>query len=348
VRAPVWALRAARVTRKLLREFDPELVFVWNATQIPQAALRVAELSGRPLAFRICEHWFGRLYRDDTFLRHLYPGERGPRGLWARGMRLVNRLPALRLDVTRPARASVSWVSEALRDLTPVPATTTPLFERTINYGVDQPGEVRRDPAVEPTIACVGRLTPAKGTDIAIRALEVLEREHGVRAQLLLIGPQDAPYVRSLRALARRLGVAERIALLGARPRDEIWRRLERVHALVIPSRWQEPAALVTVEGAAHGVPVVAARSGGLPELLRDGEEALFFDIDDVKGCARAVLDVLRDPEAAAERARRARERAAQFTHEAYHQATDAFLTDTLASYTDSAPASASATAREE
>ena len=44
VRAPLWALGAARTMRRLLRSFDPDLIFVWNSTQIPQVTLRVAEL----------------------------------------------------------------------------------------------------------------------------------------------------------------------------------------------------------------------------------------------------------------------------------------------------------------
>ena len=348
LRAPLWALSAARTMRRLLSGFDPDLIFVWNATQIPQATLRLAELSGRPVAYRVCEHWFGRRYHDDTFMRHLYPGERGLRGVWARAMRAVNRLSPLRLDVTTPTPGAVSWVSDALREMTPVPPTSVPVFERTIYYGIDQPEEIRRNPTPQPTIAYVGRLTHAKGTDIAIRALSVLERRHGVRAQLVLIGLHDPPYVRRLRSLARRLEVSDRIVLRGPLPRDVLWHELEAVHAVVIPSRWQEPAALVTVESAAHGIPVVAARSGGMPELLREGDEALFFDIDDVEGCAQALLEVLENPEAAAERAARARRRAAEFRHDVYHAATDAFLKEAMRAYGDSPPATARATASSE
>ena len=346
LRAPLWALGAGRTMRRLLRSFDPDLIFVWNSTQIPQAALRVAELSGRPIAYRVCEHWFGRRYRDDTFLRHLYPGERGLRAVWARAMRTVNRLPPLRLDVTTPTRGAVSWVSDALREMTPRSETSIPALERTIYWGIDQPSETRRNPPDEPTIAYVGRVTPAKGADIAVHALAKLEREHGVRARLLLLGPPDDPrYVRRLRALAGRLGVRQRVELRGALPQDEVWRELEGVHAVVIPSRWQEPAGLVTVESAARGVPVVAARSGGMPELLRDGEHALFFDIDDVEGCTQALLDVLQNPDAAAARAELARERAAEFRHDRYHAATDAFLQDALQAYGVSPSATARATA---
>ncbi len=100
--APVDAIRAAVTARRALASFRPELVFVWNGATIPQAAIRIAETSGPPVAYRVCEHWFGQLYRSDRFTRHLLPGDRGLRAVWAALMRLVNRLPVLRLDP--PAR----------------------------------------------------------------------------------------------------------------------------------------------------------------------------------------------------------------------------------------------------
>ena len=82
--------------------------------------------------------------------------------------------------------------------------------------------------------------------------------------------------------------------------------------------------------------------------ILREGEHALFFDIDDVDGCTEALLEVVRNPEVAAERAERARTRAAEFRHDRYHEATDAFLEDTLRAYGVSPSATARATAASE
>ena len=109
LRAPLATLRAVRTTRRILREFRPELVFVWNGTDIPQAAIRVAETAGVPVVYSIAEHWFARLYLADPFMRYLFPGERGVRALWGLVIRLVNRHPSLRLEVERkvPALADV-------------------------------------------------------------------------------------------------------------------------------------------------------------------------------------------------------------------------------------------------
>lgn len=348
LRAPLSALAAARTTRAALRSFDPELIFVWNGTRMPQAAIRIASLSGRPVAFRVCEHWFGRLYRSDLFMRHLFPGDSGPRRVWAGLVRLVNRHPALRLDTAAVAPAGISWVTDSLRRDTPRPATVEPLIERTIHWGVEQPDEFVRAPAAEPLFAYVGQIIPQKGPELALRALAVLEHREGIRGNLVLIGREDERHGRELRRLVSRLGLDGRVRFTGPLERSAVREALAAVHAVVVPSRWQEPAGLVPVESAALGIPVVAARSGGIPELLEEGEHALFFDIDDPEACAAALAEVVRRPEAAGARAARARTRAAAFTLPAYHAATDAFIADVLRAYSDRARATSPAIASTE
>jgi glycogen synthase len=348
LRAPLSALAAARAVRDVLRAFDPELVFVWNGTRIPQAAIRIASLAGRPVAFRVCEHWFGHLYRSDLFMRHLFPGDVGLRRAWAWLLRLVNRHPLLRVDVSAPGPASISWVTESLRLTTPRTAAVKPLLERTIHWGVEQPEEIRRAPAAQPLFAYVGQVIPQKGPDVALRALAVLERREGIRADLMLIGREDQRYGRELRRLAQRLGVERRVRFTGALDRPALRDALSAAHAVVIPSRWQEPAGLVPVESAALGIPVVAARSGGIPELLEEREHALFFDIDDVDACAGALAEVLRDPAATAARAERARAHAATFTLPAYHAATEKFIAEAAKAYSEIARATAPAMASTE
>ncbi len=83
--------------------------------------------SGVPMAFRVCEHWFGRLFTVDQFLRELAPARRSPpRAAWALGCRAFNRaVPSLRLDPLRRFDAAISWNSEAIRRMAGVPGVVT-------------------------------------------------------------------------------------------------------------------------------------------------------------------------------------------------------------------------------
>src|SRR3954447_18127708 len=186
LRSPLAALHAARFTRRLLDSFQPDLVFVWNGAHIPHAAIRLCEYSGVPVAYSVCEHWFGGLYRRDQFMRHLPPGERGLRGLWARAVRAVNRHPALRMEAERKVPVSICWVSEALRRGAERRAAAEPLVERVIYPGVHDPdlwtSLERRPPTDPPTIAFVGRLEPQKGPSVAYRAIAALRDRHGIDA----------------------------------------------------------------------------------------------------------------------------------------------------------------------
>ena len=66
-----------RAARRAL-EWKPDLVYAWNGSSIPQSSLRVLADSGVPLAFRVCEHWFGALFLGDQFMRELLPARRSP------------------------------------------------------------------------------------------------------------------------------------------------------------------------------------------------------------------------------------------------------------------------------
>lgn len=335
LRAPVWALSAARTTRRVLDEFRPDLIFVWNGSRIPQVALRLAEGHGVPVAYRVCEHWFGGIYRDDTFLRHLLPGDRGLRRVWGLLMRAVNRHPALRIELSTPVRAAVSWVTDVIRDMTPRPPTLDPALERTLFPGLEIPESPRRHPEGRPKVLFAGRLADTKAPDVAIRALGLLRERHGIDAELLLAGAYDDPsYERTLHALVAELGLGEHVQFLGRLERSALEDLYARVHVGVVPSRWQEPGALALSETAAAAVPVVAARSGGMPELLREGEHALFFEIDDVDACAAALAEVLEHPEDTAARVERARARVKGQSIDRYYEETDRFVADAVAAIT--------------
>jgi glycogen synthase len=327
--APVDALRAARSARRALASFAPDLVYVWNGAEIPQAALRVLETSGVPVAYRVCEHWFGRIYRSDRFMRHLEPGERGARGVWARLMRLVNRLPALRLDTIRSVPVAVCWNSEALRRLSGVPVTAEVRLERVVHPATRQ-GEalagIPRNPAPDPLVAYIGRIDEYKGTRVAYEGLAGLRRDHGIPARLAVAGTGNERFLAGLRRLAEELGISEAVEERGQLDVDGLAELLGEAHAVVVPSVWEEPAGLVCVEAALARVPVVASRIGGIPELLRDGRDALLFPPGDVSACAAALARTLRDEQETAARVASAYDAVQAFRLPAYLEHMNEFL----------------------
>jgi glycogen synthase len=338
LRAPAAALRGADAARRALA-FQPDLVYAWNCSSIPQAAVRVLADSGVPLAFRICEHWFGGLFTNDQFLRELIPAKRPPgRRAWAAACRAVNRLPALRLTPLQPVRAAISWNSQALERMVATPPFVEPALER-IGHSVPRYGDlyaaVTRDPAPDPEIAFLGRVTPYKGLGVAIEALAILRAGSHPEARLVVIGPEDADYGAKMRKLADSLGVGAAVSWEGQLTPQQSAGVLARAHALIVPSVWDEPFPLVTIEGALARVPLVASDVGGIGEGMHDEEHALLFGRGDAAGAAAALARVLSETEATAARVERARGRAEEFRIGPYLDAQEQFVLDARAALAD-------------
>lgn len=333
--APFAARRAVRVTRRVLRDYRPDLVFVWNASHIPRAAVLAAQAWGGPVAFSIADPWPATFVEEDQFLRYLVPGghDRGLRGAWARVARLLNRLPGSRLELDVRMPASIVWNSEALRRMTSLPPCTSPVLERVIHPATRHEAlfsGVQRAPASTPTVAFVGRLEPQKAPDVACRAIALLRDRHSLDCRLVVVGEGDAASRRQLDELVEELVIADRVEFRGSLSPEGVADVLASAHALVVPSRWQEPFGLVCLEAALAGVPIVASMSGGMPEMFAAEEEALFFSIDDDAACADAIARTLTDRAATDARVRAARVRADMYSLERYRHDYDAFVEDAV------------------
>jgi glycogen synthase len=202
--------------------------------------------------------------------------------------------------------------------------------QHVIYTGVHDPemwmGLERRPPTGPPTIAFVGRLEEQKGPSVAYRALAALRDRHGIDAQLKLAGRGSPEELLLLDRLARELRIEDRVELLGQLDQPGVGELLAGASALVVPSTWQEPSGGVCLEGGLARVPVVASRSGGMPEGLREEEHALYFPIADADACADALARVLTDTAETEARTARAFERARQFSFDNYMAQIDAFL----------------------
>jgi len=195
---------------------------------------------------------------------------------------LARRFPRLVRWLLRPARAAIcvsATVADALRAAGVERVVVIP-------NGVRVPGEVA-PPAEPPEVLYVGRLSPEKNVDTLVAAV----------GDLNLVVAGDGP----LRNLVP--------GALGAVPHREVERLLERATVLVAPCE-REGFGLAAAEAMAFGRPVVAARGGGLLELVADGETGLLVPPRDAPALRAAVERLLADPELRERLGREARVRA--------------------------------------
>ena len=157
------------------------------------------------------------------------------------------------------------------------------------------PGPTRRPPDGPLRILYLGVLLPHKGAHVLLAALKRLPPG---RVQVSVYGAEVAfrrDYADQLRQTAA--GLDKRfvpVRFCGAYQRAELSAILARHDVCVVPSICEEPFSLVTREALQAGLPVLAARHGALPEVIRDGRNGLLFkpnDAEDLGGCLRRLVD---------------------------------------------------------
>lgn len=147
-------------------------------------------------------------------------------------------------------------------------------------------------PADTPVVFASGRAHEYKGIDSLIRAAALIEASGRTDAAIVYCG--DGPDLPTFKALAAELGV-ERFHFLGRR--GDVPDLLGSAAVAVVPSHWAEAFGLAVAEAMAAGVPVVATRTGGIPELIREGVEGMLVPPADPPALADAILHLLAHPD---------------------------------------------------
>jgi glycosyltransferase involved in cell wall biosynthesis len=134
----------------------------------------------------------------------------------------------------------------------------------------------------------VGRLQPWKGVETALRALA-----HIPAATLLVAGDgEDRP---RLERIVAELGLGSRVRFLGGLERRELPRLYRSADLLLATSHASETFGIGPVEAQACGLPVVASRFGGFPEVIDEGRTGLLVPPRDPLALAEAVNALLAD-----------------------------------------------------
>ena len=193
--------------------------------------------------------------------------------------------------------ARADWVTACSQHTLEVLLRTAPadVAERAsvVLNGLDptfdgKPGE---PPVGPPTLLCSGRVVAEKGFDVAIDALAQLGD-----ADVRLVIAGDGGARGDLEKQASRLGLSGRVTFTGWVSPDEIHDLVARATVVLAPSRL-EGFGLTALEAAQMARPVVAADTGGLPEVVVDGVTGLVVPRDNVAAFAAAIERLLASPE---------------------------------------------------
>ena len=208
-------------------------------------------------------------------------------------VRLARSRPTAQAVCARVLRASTAittvsnWLRDEIAAFAPEVASRIRVAPMPVDEALFSPGD---EPRTE--LLFVGRLDSQKGADLAICALAAL-RGDAASLPLRLVG--SGPLEADLRRLAAELGVADRLLWEGPLSQPELAARYRRAAALLVPGS-HEGLGLVAVEAQLSGAPVIVAASGGLLDVVRNGDTGWTFPPDDPVALAAVIQEVTDHP----------------------------------------------------
>jgi glycosyltransferase involved in cell wall biosynthesis len=284
----------ARAALRSLRSLRPDVVICNNDPEI-------AAYLARKLPKAVIVHWFENL--------------------------LVPRHPRWRRRYWRASRrgrvvsvANSNYLARAVEWLYPL----SPRSVAVVSNGVDcqrffpRPDRQAAAEGVLPTVAFLGRVAVEKGPDVLLRAASSLAGR-GTAFRLLIIGDTNwgfndgGPYAREIASLVGHLRAqGVHVVQAGHVPRAELPELLREADIQVVSSRWDEPFGLVTLEGMATGLPIIATATGGTPEVLSG--TGVLVPREDEQALAAALEQLIADRQARIRLGTAARKRAERLT----------------------------------
>jgi glycosyltransferase involved in cell wall biosynthesis len=172
---------------------------------------------------------------------------------------------------------------------------------KVIPFGVDvaQFSPLPKSPSNRVLIGTARRFLPRYGLDVLIKAFGSLVAEEGFGVEpssldLMLVG--DGPQKPELLRLAKAMGVDARISFPGYIRHQELPSVMRQMDIFVVPSR-SESFGVAALEASACGLPVVASKVGGLPEVVQHEVTGLLFASEDVQALAGALAKLAAAPD---------------------------------------------------
>ncbi|GIU13146.1 MULTISPECIES: N-acetyl-alpha-D-glucosaminyl L-malate synthase BshA [unclassified Shewanella] len=157
----------------------------------------------------------------------------------------------------------------------------------------------------EKIVMHVSNFRPLKNSDTVVRAFYMLQRK--VKARLVLLG--SGPDIDSIKLQCKKLGILKHVTFMGDVTHVEHY--LPNADCMIQPS-YRESFSMVLLEAMACAVPTVSSNVDGIPEVVDNGQTGFMFDPDDAVGMAKAMTQILTEPQKQAQMGLAGRSRAAK------------------------------------
>jgi glycogen(starch) synthase len=294
-----------------VRDFAPDLIFVWGMWALSKALPALAEqVMPHRVVYYLSDYWPAAGDMHTTYWNSLArrrPMQIPKRVMGRAAMSILASEGKPDLEFEHAICVSAS-VRDALVE------AGVPVRDARIIHGgtdVERFRHVRQQnhQSDELKMLYAGQLVPHKGVHTAIEAMARLVNVRKInRVTLTLIGSGHPDYEAFLRDLVDRERLRDFVIFYGPAPKDQMPALLQQFDVLIFPSIYEEPLARMTQEAMASGLVVVGTTTGGTKEILRDGETGLAFAPEDADGLADQVARLIADPELRSQLARAGRD----------------------------------------
>jgi glycosyltransferase involved in cell wall biosynthesis len=149
-----------------------------------------------------------------------------------------------------------------------------------------------------------GSISKEKGHHLAVEALNKLLKKN-VNLKLMIVG--DGEYLASLSGLIDKFGLKDRVILTGFVPNESISNYYNAADIYLIPTLRAEGLPFALIEAMSIGLPIIASRMGGIPDVVENGKEGLLVNPDDTNDMVSKILTLLRNKNLRKELGARAR-----------------------------------------
>jgi glycogen(starch) synthase len=288
-----------RVARKCIRDFSPNMIFVWNPMFLTPSTPLVPELSGIPTCFFVSDNW------PKNWLESINPDwiklERFARTIPNRfAHSLMSKFLSIPFPPRKPLLKNAMFASEHLKKNTEESGYTIN-HAAIVRWGIHRQDYLVQRNWNKPVskVLFAGQLGEHKGVQTAIEAIHHLRTKFpGIQVALTIAGGDVGGDDESrLKTMCDDLNVSSLVSFRGKISKMELQREMHSHDIFLFPSIWDEPFSIVLVEAMTAGMAVVCTPTGGTPELAVDHENALYFNPGDSRTCASALGRLIKSPD---------------------------------------------------
>ncbi len=280
------SLRPDRAVKKIIDEFEPDVIHIQMLMGIGQAAMRYGNKVGIPIVST--NHAMPENLMDN--LKLLAPVSRPINYILTEyGRRFHSQSDC----VTMPTQSAIEMFAAASKLTIPLKAVSNGIDLSHFTNDTPDPKiyQTYHLPKNVPLVTYIGRLDAEKHLSVLVKAFaQVL---HTAKAHLVIVG--DGTDAANLHQQVKDAGIQAHVTFTG-RVSDEDLVELHRVGTVFTMPSPAELQSIATLEAMASGQPIVAVDAGALRELCQDGVNGVLCDQDNDQQMAEGIISIITDP----------------------------------------------------